>query len=85
MATTDVDAIAKGVVKRVDGVPILMGDIAEVKIGDKAPKLGCASVEAHPAVLLTVTKQPNTSTLDLTDKLLESVDELKKNMPGTDE
>ena len=82
VATTDVDAIAKGVVKRVDGVPILMGDIAEVKIGDKAPKLGCASVEAHPAVLLTVTKQLNTSTLDLTDKLLESVDELKKNMPA---
>lgn len=82
VSTTDIDAIAKGVVKRVDGVPILMGDIAEVKIGDKAPKLGCASVEAHPAVLLTVTKQPNTSTLDLTDKLLESVDELKKNMPA---
>lgn len=82
VATTDIDAIAKAVVKRVDGVPLLMGDIAEVKIGDKAPKLGCASVEAHPAVLLTVTKQPNTSTLDLTDKLLESVDELKKNMPA---
>lgn len=82
VSTTDIDAIAKGVVKCVDGVPILMGDIAEVKIGDKAPKLGCASVEAHPAVLLTVTKQPNTSTLDLTDKLLDSVDELKKNMPA---
>lgn len=82
VATTDIDAIAKVVVKRVDGVPLLMGDIAEVKIGDKAPKLGCASVEAHPAVLLTVTKQPNTSTLDLTDQLLKSVDELKKNMPA---
>lgn len=82
VATTDIDAIAKAVVKRIDGVPLLMGDIAEVKIGDKAPKLGCASVEAHPAVLLTVTKQPNTSTLDLTDQLLKSVDELKKNMPA---
>ena len=82
VATTDIDAIAKAVVKRVDGVPLVMGDIAEVKIGDKAPKLGCASVEAHPAVLLTVTKQPNTSTLDLTDQLLKSVDELKKNMPA---
>ncbi|WP_273388857.1 efflux RND transporter permease subunit [Barnesiella viscericola] len=82
VATTDIDAIAKAVVKRVDGLPLLMGDIAEVKIGDKAPKLGCASVEAHPAVLLTVTKQPNTSTLDLTDQLLKSVDELKKNMPA---
>ena len=82
VATTDIDAIAKAVVKRVDGVPLLMGDIAEVKIGDKAPKLGCASVEAHPAVLLTVTKQPNTSTLDLTEKLLASIDELQKNMPA---
>lgn len=67
VATTDVDAIAKAVVKRVDGVPVLMGDVAEVKIGDKAPKLGTASVRANPAVLLTVTKQPNTSTLDLTE------------------
>lgn len=82
VATTDIDAIAKAVVKRVDGVPLLMGDIAEVKIGDKAPKLGCASVEAQPAVLLTVTKQPNTSTLDLTEKLLASIDELQKNMPA---
>ena len=46
VATTDVDAIAKAVVKRVDGVPVLMGDVAEVKIGDKAPKLGTASVRA---------------------------------------
>lgn len=82
VATTDIDAIAKAVVKRVDGVPLLMGDIAEVKIGDKAPKLGCASVESQPAVLLTVTKQPNTSTLDLTEKLLASIDELQKNMPA---
>ena len=82
VATTDIDAIAKAVVKRVDGVPLLMGDIAEVKIGDKAPKLGCASVEAQPAVLLTVTKQPNTSTLDLTENLLASIDELQKNMPS---
>lgn len=82
VATTDVDAIAKAVVKRVDGVPVLMGDVAEVKIGDKAPKLGTASVRANPAVLLTVTKQPNTSTLDLTEKLLSSMDELQKNMPA---
>ena len=82
VATTDVDAIAKAVVKRVDGVLVLMGDVAEVKIGDKAPKLGTASVRANPAVLLTVTKQPNTSTLDLTEKLLSSMDELQKNMPA---
>ncbi len=80
--TSHVDDIACAVVKRVDGVPVLMGDIAEVKVGDKAPKLGCASVEAQPAVLLTITKQPNTSTLELTDDLLASLDELKQNLPA---
>ncbi len=82
IATTDVHEIARAVVKRVDGVPVQLGDIAEVKIGDKAPKLGCASVRAQPAVLMTVTKQPNTSTLELTDELLASLDELKRNLPA---
>ena len=57
VATTDVDAIAKAVVKRVDGVPVLMGDVAEVKIGDKAPKLGTASVRADVTVSTDIFRQ----------------------------
>ena len=41
-----------------------------------------ASEKGKPAVLITVTKQPNTSTIDLTAKLDAIVAELQKNMPA---
>ena len=56
-------------------------DIADVRIGPKAPKLGTASERGKPAVLMTVTKQPATSTLELTDKLETSLQDLRKNLP----
>ena len=58
------------------GVPVLLEDIADVRIGAKLPKLGTASERGKPAVLLTVTKQPATSTLELTDKLETSLKDL---------
>ena len=60
---------------------ILLEDIADVRIGAKLPKLGTASERGKPAVLLTVTKQPATSTLELTDKLETSLKDLQKNLP----
>jgi len=57
-------------------------NIADVQIGDKAPKLGIASNDGKPAVLMTITKQPATSTLDLTDKLDESLAELQQTLPA---
>ena len=62
-------------------VPVLLEDIADVRIGAKLPKLGTASERGKPAVLLTVTKQPATSTLELTDKLETSLKDLQKNLP----
>ena len=61
--------------------PHLLEDIADVRIGAKLPKLGTASERGKPAVLLTVTKQPATSTLELTDKLETSLKDLQKNLP----
>ena len=65
LATNDVEEIGKGVVKTVNNVPVLLSDIATVQIGPKEPKLGLASERAKPAVLVTITKQPNTNTLEL--------------------
>lgn len=59
-------------------MPIYLGDVAEIKINGKAPKLGCASLRGHEAVLLTVTKQPNTSTIELTEKLEEALNDIQK-------
>ena len=64
------------------GAPILLEDIADVRIGAKLPKLGTASERGKPAVLLTVTKQPATSTLELTAKLESSLKDLQKNLPA---
>ena len=75
-------ALGKAVVKNVDDVPVLLENIAEVKIGNRAPKMGLASHRNKPAVMITITKQPNTSTLELTDKLDEALAELQKNLPA---
>ena len=71
LSTANAEEIGKGVVKIVGDFPVLLENIATVKIGSKSPKLGTASERAKPAVLITVTKQPNTSTIDLTEKSLE--------------
>lgn len=63
-------------------VPVLLENVATVKIGGKSPKLGTASERAKPAVLITVTKQPNTSTIDLTEKLDAIMADLQKNLPA---
>ncbi len=82
VSTVDVEAIGKAVVKRVGQTPVVLADVADVDIADKSPKLGLASVETQPAVLVTVTKQPNTGTIELTAKVEEALRDLQKNMPA---
>ena len=82
LSSTDVDKLARAVVKKVGDFPITLGDVAHVGVGAQQPKLGCASVEGKPAVLITVTKQPNTGTLDLTEKIDASLADLQKNLPA---
>ena len=83
LSTDKAEEIAKGVVALTpEQTPVLLEDIATVKVGGKSPKLGLASERGKPAVLITVTKQPNTSTIDLTAKLDAIVADLQKNMPA---
>ncbi|MEG1585862.1 MAG: efflux RND transporter permease subunit [Bacteroidales bacterium] len=82
LATDNVDELGKSVVKNINDIPVLLENIAEVKIGAKAPKLGTASEKGKPAVLMTITKQPNTSTLELTEKIDTSLKELQKTLPA---
>ena len=82
VSTTNVEDIGRAVVKRINGMPVVLSDVAEVEIADKSPKLGMASVETKPAVLVTVTKQPNTGTIGLTAKVEAALADLQKNMPA---
>ena len=79
VSTSDVDRMARSVVKTVGGVPVMLEDVAEVKVGSQQPKLGVASEKGKPAVLITVTKQPNTGTIELTAQLEAALKDLQKN------
>ena len=81
VSTSDVDRMARSVVKTVGGVPVMLEDVAEVKVGSQQPKLGVASEKGKPAVLITVTKQPNTGTIELTAQLEAALKDLQKNLP----
>ena len=81
LSTTNVEQIGRAVIKTVDGMPITLEDVADVKIGSQEPKLGLASERGKPAVLVTVSKQPQTGTIELTEKLIAALDDVQKNLP----
>ncbi|MBR5843603.1 MAG: efflux RND transporter permease subunit [Bacteroidaceae bacterium] len=82
ITTTSPEEIGLAVVKRINGKPVVLADVADVIVSDKQPKLGMASVEAQPAVLITVKKQPNTGTIELTENIEDALAELQKNLPA---
>ena len=82
LSTDDVDAMARATIKNVGGAPVTLEDVADVRIGAQQPKLGLASERGKPAVLVTVTKQPNTGTIELTEKLEAALKDLQKNLPS---
>ena len=82
LSTDDVRQMGRAVVKTVGGAPVTLEDIADVQVGSQQPKLGLASEKGKPAVLLTVTKQPNTGTIELTGKLETALHDLQKSLPA---
>ena len=82
VSENDVEKLAQSALRTAQGTTVTLADVADVKIGAQQPRLGVASERGKPAVLLTVTKQPNTGTIELTAKLEEAIKDLKKNMPG---
>jgi CzcA family heavy metal efflux pump len=82
-ATTDVAKLAQGFVKMTpEGEPVTLGDVAEVKIDNHSPRLGLASERGKPAVLITVTKQPQTNTIELTEHIEQAVNEMRTTLPA---
>ena len=83
LSTRSAEEMGQALVKTTaTGMPVVLADVADVQMGAKSPKMGVASVSGKPAVLLTVTKQPNTSTLDLTEALDSAVAGLKGALPA---
>lgn len=80
--TTSPESLGKAVVRSDAGGTVLVEDIATVEVGGKLPRIGTASVEASPAVIMTVTKQPGAGTIELTDRITSELDKLVRTMPA---
>ncbi|MCZ7558091.1 MAG: efflux RND transporter permease subunit [Bacteroidia bacterium] len=76
----DIGELGNSVVATRNGIPILLRSVADVAIGE-APRLGTASIDGRPAVLLIVQKQPNANTLELTEKIDAAVAGLTDQLP----
>ncbi|MCB9367172.1 MAG: efflux RND transporter permease subunit [Calditrichaeota bacterium] len=77
----DVDELRRAVVATKNGQPILVEQVADVQTGP-AQVLGTASVNAKPAVILSVQKQPNANTLELTERIDQALDEMAPLFPS---
>ena len=80
--TSDPEELAATVVRADDGGTVTVGDVAVVEQAGALPRIGVASVEAEPAVLITVTKQPGAGTKQLTARIGEALAELKPGLPA---
>lgn len=79
--TSDTEALGNTFVKMVNDKPVRVSDVAEVIIGS-APKMGYASGSANPAVIISISKQPNANTLEVTRRIEKNLEELKKTFPA---
>lgn len=78
--TTNLEALGNSFIKSVNGKPVRVRDVADVVIGS-AVKMGYASKNASPAIIISVSKQPHINTLEVTEQIEKNLLELKKSLP----
>lgn len=81
VATTDIEELSKTPIASDSDSPLVLADVADVTLSAHLPKIGKASLNSEPAVLLTVTKQPQIGSIGLTDRLLEEIASVEKTLP----
>ena len=78
--TNDLEELGQTFVKSINGKPVRVSDVADVVIGS-AIKMGYASSNAERAVILSVSKQPNINTLNVTKNIEKNLEDIKKSLP----
>lgn len=78
--TNSLEELGATFVKTVDGKPVVVSDVADVVIGS-AQKMGYASRNGNPAVILSISKQPNINTLNVTRNIEKNLDEIMASLP----
>lgn len=79
--TNNLEEIGRAIIKKTGGHVIRIEDVASVQIG-AAPKIGDASNNGDPSVVLSISKQPEVNTLQLTEKIDEALLDLQKTLPA---
>ena len=78
--TTALDELGQAVIKVVDQTPISIADVARLTVGS-APKIGDGAMNGEEAVILTVLKQPETNTLELTERIDRELADMQAQLP----
>ena len=78
--TTDIEDLKNTVVAWRQGAPVTVDQVAEVQ-GGAGVKRGDASVNAKPAVILAVQKQPGANTVTLTRQVEAALAEISRSLP----
>lgn len=79
--SSDVDELGQTLIKMHEGHPVCLSDVAEVRVGN-APKMGYASCNAQPAIILSISKQPNINTLRVTENIEANLQNIAKTLPA---
>ncbi|MGI5914539.1 MAG: efflux RND transporter permease subunit [Bacteroidales bacterium] len=79
--TTDLEELGNTLVAMCNGQPVKVADVAEVVIAP-AVKMGYASHNAKPAIIMSVSKQPNINTLNVTENIERRLEDLRKSLPA---
>lgn len=75
-----IEHLEEAVLKQVNGQTIKIKDVATVQIG-ASDKIGDASLNGSPSVILTISKQPDVNTLELTERLDAAIADLSQVLP----
>ena len=82
VSTSDIEQLGRTPIGGNGEAPITLADIADISLAPTLPEIGKASLNAQPAVLLTVTKQSHVGSIELTDQLLSELASLKGSLPA---
>ncbi len=81
-ATRDTSVLGTAYVAKRGNYSVTLADIAEIRVAPSFPRIGRASIKGNDAVLLTITKQPGASTLDLTEEIEKTLEISKLSLPA---
>ena len=79
--SNDIEDLGRTLVKMHNNRPVLVADVAEVCVAG-AVRMGYASQNATPSVILSISKQPGINTLNVTENIERNLQSVAKSLPA---